>query len=485
MSVKVALIVDDSKTAQIRLRRLLDKYDATVEVAFSAEQALTMLPEMSPDIIFMDHTMDGMDGLDALKIIKSNPNTAMIPVIMYTAQSDDVYVSQARALGALDTLSKDVFKPSNIDDLMVRLHIPRRDPQLSAPATQINKAKPPQLEEQNKPSSESQTAGQKAKPAYENSQLLNALADAETPLVEGAAKEQSDGESLKLRTVMQGIKRLLGVQANQIGTLQEKFEHLSLDHINLDDVPLTVLYGEAQTERARLVRRVNVVVLFSFVCIALLVSAMVYFSHQLTQLGNRMAQPNLYSPSQRESVLSENSSEAQISPASVPEGYDRAAMLDILGWLSTRNTQFEFAQSPFDERQVIHIQELVDRLSQSDFKGTLQLNIHFGNFCLKAVPNTDDWALAPPGSELVECTFYDEVYIESTPDSYLTIPYLQFEQSSIAVQSGELELRVTLAGFTSPAELYPELNEANSVAQWNAIATRNNRLSFTFLASER
>ena len=42
--------------------------------------------------------MPGIDGSRALQIIKSNPDTAMIPVIMYTSKSGDVYTGQARAL---------------------------------------------------------------------------------------------------------------------------------------------------------------------------------------------------------------------------------------------------------------------------------------------------------------------------------------------------------------------------------------------------
>ena len=103
-----ALIVDDSKTACKVLARMLAPLDITADSEYSAEAALDYLTSNKPDIIFMDHNMPGMDGLQAVKIIKSNPVTATIPVMMYTAKEGEVYIGQARALGAVDVLPKEV-----------------------------------------------------------------------------------------------------------------------------------------------------------------------------------------------------------------------------------------------------------------------------------------------------------------------------------------------------------------------------------------
>jgi CheY-like chemotaxis protein len=59
MSIKRALIVDDSRSAQISLKKLLDAHDLAVELADSAEAALEFLKYESVDVIFMDHTMPG------------------------------------------------------------------------------------------------------------------------------------------------------------------------------------------------------------------------------------------------------------------------------------------------------------------------------------------------------------------------------------------------------------------------------------------
>jgi len=107
---KNALIVDDSRLACKVMSNMLDSMDIDSVAVYSAEEALEYLKNNLPDIIFLDHTMPGMDGLEMIKLIKSNPNTATVPVLMYTAKQGDVYVSHARALGAVDVLPKGMEK---------------------------------------------------------------------------------------------------------------------------------------------------------------------------------------------------------------------------------------------------------------------------------------------------------------------------------------------------------------------------------------
>src|SRR6202021_4061488 len=101
MARKSALVVDDSKSARVILSRMLEKDDIDVDLAESAEQAIEYLKGNRPDAIFMDHLMPGMDGLQAVKAIKNNPQTATIPIMMYTSQEGELYVGKARALGAM------------------------------------------------------------------------------------------------------------------------------------------------------------------------------------------------------------------------------------------------------------------------------------------------------------------------------------------------------------------------------------------------
>jgi len=120
MAFKRALVVDDSRTARQSLAKLLAQHDLEVAFAETGEEALTFLHHELVDVIFMDHTMPGMDGLEAVSAIKGNPRTATIPVMMYTTKEGEVYVSQARALGAVGVLPKQV-QPGVLFDMLKKL----------------------------------------------------------------------------------------------------------------------------------------------------------------------------------------------------------------------------------------------------------------------------------------------------------------------------------------------------------------------------
>jgi CheY-like chemotaxis protein len=119
---KRALIVDDSRSARVILSRMLEQHGLAVDTAESAEQALEYLRQNRPDVIFMDHLMPGMDGFQAVQAIKGEPQTATIPLMMYTSQEGELYVSQARALGAVGVLPKTV-RPVDVARVLYQLHL--------------------------------------------------------------------------------------------------------------------------------------------------------------------------------------------------------------------------------------------------------------------------------------------------------------------------------------------------------------------------
>ena len=122
MSAKRALIVDDSKSARLFLARILERYDLDVDNAENAEAAIQYLTTQRPDVIFMDHMMPGMDGFQAVQAIKNNPRTATIPIMMYTSQEGELYLGQARALGAVGVLPKQI-KQADVSKVLYQLHL--------------------------------------------------------------------------------------------------------------------------------------------------------------------------------------------------------------------------------------------------------------------------------------------------------------------------------------------------------------------------
>src|SRR6186713_1001355 len=122
MSAKRALVVDDSKSARAFLSRILERHEIAVDAADSAEAAIHYLTRHKPDVIFMDHMMPGMDGFQAVQSIKNNPRTAAIPILMYTSQEGDLYLGQARALGAEGVLPKQI-KQADVTRMLFQLRL--------------------------------------------------------------------------------------------------------------------------------------------------------------------------------------------------------------------------------------------------------------------------------------------------------------------------------------------------------------------------
>lgn len=137
MAIKNALLVDDSKVARFALSKLLEGRDMEVNMAGSAEEALDFLSShQRPDVIFMDHLMPGMNGVEAAKAIKGNPDTAAIPIIMCTSKKSSSFMEEARNFGVYNVLTK----PPHTEGLSLVLE------QLISDVTEGNLPEPPELD---------------------------------------------------------------------------------------------------------------------------------------------------------------------------------------------------------------------------------------------------------------------------------------------------------------------------------------------------
>lgn len=108
MAAERVLICEDSRVYAAALGRMLE-YDGdikVVEVCSTAEQAIAALPRLAPDLVTMDITLPGMDGLRAVtEIMGSWP----LPILVLSGHLGASRESAAAALaaGALDALAKD------------------------------------------------------------------------------------------------------------------------------------------------------------------------------------------------------------------------------------------------------------------------------------------------------------------------------------------------------------------------------------------
>lgn len=102
------LIVDDSPTEVLHMKRALEKGGFRIEAAASGEEAVRKAREMLPDLILMDIVMPGMDGFRATRALSSDPSTRRIPVIMVTSKETESDKVWGMRQGAVDYLVKPV-----------------------------------------------------------------------------------------------------------------------------------------------------------------------------------------------------------------------------------------------------------------------------------------------------------------------------------------------------------------------------------------
>ena len=101
-----ALVVDDSKSARFFLRKALEEQEVAVDLVESGFDALKRVGQKRPDVVFMDHQMPEMDGLETMERMKGDPATESIPVVMCTSTDEAGFLQRVHELGALDVFPK-------------------------------------------------------------------------------------------------------------------------------------------------------------------------------------------------------------------------------------------------------------------------------------------------------------------------------------------------------------------------------------------
>jgi len=107
---KMVILVDDN-LANLKIGNNLLEERYTVATAPSAAKMFGLLKNNTPAIILLDIDMPEMNGYEAIKILKSNPETKDIPVIFLTAKNESENELEGLSLGAIDYITKP-FNPA-------------------------------------------------------------------------------------------------------------------------------------------------------------------------------------------------------------------------------------------------------------------------------------------------------------------------------------------------------------------------------------
>ena len=111
---KTVLVVDDAPLNRKLIRTLLAMKKIRVIEAQDAEQAFALIRQQTPDLVLMDVQLPGLNGLEATRMLKSDPRTQSIPVVILSAGSvreDDSEIRKAGCAGL-------ILKPFGAEDFL-------------------------------------------------------------------------------------------------------------------------------------------------------------------------------------------------------------------------------------------------------------------------------------------------------------------------------------------------------------------------------
>jgi CheY-like chemotaxis protein len=435
MSAKRALIVDDSNSARIVLSRMLQKYSIDVDTAESAESAMAYLTHHRPDVIFMDHLMPGMDGFQAVQAIKNNPRTATIPIMMYTSQEGELYVGQARALGAVGVLPK-LVKPVDVSKVLYQLHLlpDRRD--TTPPAfVAVNPTPSPQAAD--------------LVPADWHPQLEAAL-------------RNHDAE----------LRRFV------VATLDSFADRITSDvrHWINESTAQDPPPAPAQAPPYWWIAGVLAALLTGAVSTGLYLRTLAT-NRTLAAENTQLQQTNsqLALATQRISEFQEAQEKSRgLQAGAVPSPPPPPSSGD---W---RIEPVPYGEPPLALGRVDALREFLARLGQQSFTGVVKATAYRGRFCLSGNA-TEGYALASEELAAAKCDLVGNPF-----DGQLN----SAQRQSLAFANLASSVRLRTNGAISvvvndePADTrvvapYPSAIEGVTAGQWNDIAARNNRVEFT------
>ena len=144
MATKIMLVEDDKSLREIySIRLVAEGYD--IVSAGDGEEALAYAVQEKPELIIADVMMPKISGFDMLDILRSQPETNKIKVIMMTALSSDDQRQRGESLGAERYLVKSQV---GIEDVIATVHEVLGDaPNLSAQANLDTAAAMPAVEQ--------------------------------------------------------------------------------------------------------------------------------------------------------------------------------------------------------------------------------------------------------------------------------------------------------------------------------------------------
>lgn len=423
MSAKRALIVDDSRSARVILGRMLEGFGLQADSVESAEQAFDYLRNSRPDVIFMDHLMPGMDGFAAVKILKANPDTVTIPVLMYTSQEGELYMGQARALGAVGVLPKTV-KPVDLTRLLHQLHLlPDRRQEFSPIDTAIVNPVPSRPA----PIPEPDWAAQRLQEAELRNHITNSM-EALARRIATDFKAAVSAPALAEAPVPAPVSRRRwpwwAAAVVALGLLLGGFWYANQRLFN------TLRGVQAGTEQ--------------------LAAQLADQQRQMTELRTALRQ---WQTPEAEALTNAMLLQTELVP---------------------------YGETPLAGARLERLRTIVERLRAQDVRGVLRLDHYIGDYCLSGNA-AEGFSLATEDLVVRRCDVVGNPFEEAlTAAQQSSVAFANYLNAIPSVSAGALRVEVNNVG-RKPAVPYPQ-TDMSTAGEWNRVAALNNRLEYLLVS---
>ncbi len=466
MTIKQALVVDDSKTARVILKRMLEELDLIVDTTESADEAINYLKNHHPDVIFMDHMMPEMDGFEAVKHIKEDSRTAVIPIMMYTSRGGDLYLSQARALGAVGIIPKTI-SPVGLKESLFKLGLIKNRRKAETPIEIINADAPSKIansEDPNKAIIDVTPASKK--PATKTKQQL---------------LEQDLRENQKQHdTYIENLQRIMDDQTIELHKSMwlgvESVSHEIFNRLNseLEEKFKTI---ETMQEEVATLQRSNTQKKYLMPMIiagGLLLLSL--FFNILLLTDNKQVATEVASMKKQTPVSQAVDQTIKIRQDIIEKGKKNTTS-QFIQWANNKTIDYPYNELALNDNRVKSLDALVIKALATGFTGKIILQTHVGKFCM----NSDllgNYTLADHNLPVTQCQYIGN-YLQptDTPTTHQSLGFANYLSDSESLVIRGVVIEVENKSRDIDLAQYPELHPETTAKEWNFAAQSNNRVT--------
>lgn len=418
---------------------MLETHDLEVDTAVSAEDALVYLNDHRPDVIFMDHLMPGMDGFEAVSAIKNNPDTATIPIMMYTSQEGEVYVGQARALGAVGVLPKQV-EPVEVSKVLKSLRV----------------------------------IGSNVERRVQKDNVEASSASGEFPNLERLDQD--------LRTLIQDLfEQQRAVLRRDLLDSYETIATRVADEIRAPEPE--VIEAEPVDRDDNVPPRLQIAV--AILSLAALIFAGLYWQRERSWQNLQQQNTTLQQMYAEQQALGDEDKlqvQQQIRDYQRSLGTAYTVTVNTIEWAANQSSAYDFDELPLDDFRLSVLEELSDRLSAIDFSGLVRIETYVGDFCMSSA-GADGYRLTDAELTTLQC---DRVGFAQGEAFELglrqSVAFANFIKLADTGPATRIRFDIISLGNSDPLLEYPDASSGVSAAVWNEIAAHNNRVEISIFA---